>query len=56
VSAAEARRLVGVDRVTRTHIGVIDVGDDGRWAGRCVVLHDEHGQPEEIYFWGLSGD
>jgi hypothetical protein len=56
MSAAEARQLVGVERVTRAHIGVIDRDDDGRWTGRCVVLHDEHGQPEEIYFWGHSGD
>jgi hypothetical protein len=56
VSAAEARERVGVDRVTRDHIGVIDGSDDGRWTGRCVVLHDERGQPQEIYFWGHSGD
>ncbi len=27
-----------------------------RWVGRCAVLHDAHGRPQEILFWGFSGD
>jgi len=28
---------------------------DGRWTGRCVVIYRE-GIPDEISFWGFSGD
>lgn len=29
--------------------------DPPRWTGRCVVLY-RNGQPDEIAFWGSSGD
>ncbi|GAA2010420.1 hypothetical protein GCM10009839_00390 [Catenulispora yoronensis] len=29
--------------------------DDGRWTGRCVVLHGD-AAPEAVAFWGHSGD
>jgi hypothetical protein len=29
--------------------------DDGRWNGCCAVIY-KHGQPDEVAFWGYSGD
>lgn len=56
VQPAEAQRVAGTDRLTRAHVPDIDPLADRRWFGRCAVLHDAHGRPEEIYFWGFSGD
>lgn len=56
VSAEEALRCAGTDRPTKAHIAALDELIRGRWLGRCVVLHDERGEPNEIYFWGYSGD
>jgi hypothetical protein len=56
VSAAEAKERTGTDRLTRAHIDAIDDLVRGRWFGRCAVLHDDAGEPAEIYFWGYSGD
>ncbi|WP_328415886.1 hypothetical protein OG470_24710 [Micromonospora sp. NBC_00389] len=56
VSAAEALRLTGTERLTREHLGIIKDLAERSWFGRCAVLHDVQGRPEEIYFWGYSGD
>ncbi|MFF1845983.1 hypothetical protein ACFVW5_13850 [Streptomyces sp. NPDC058232] len=56
VLAEEARELLGTDTLTRAHVKHFDVFPRSRWVGRCAVLHDEQGQPQEIYFWGHSGD
>lgn len=56
VQPAEAHRVAGTDRLTRAHVPDIEPLADRRWFGRCAVLHDAHGRPEEIYFWGFSGD
>jgi hypothetical protein len=56
VTAEEARELLGTDRLTRAHVKDFDVFPRSRWVGRCAVLHDDRGKPEEIYFWGHSGD
>ncbi|TNH30385.1 hypothetical protein FHG89_07655 [Micromonospora orduensis] len=56
VSAAEARRLTGTERLTREHLGVLKGIETRSWFGRCAVLHDAQGAPQEIYFWGFSGD
>lgn len=56
VSVAEARRLTGTALLTRAHVGAIDPLASQRWFGRCAVLHDVGGKPQEIYFWGFSGD
>ena len=56
VSEAEALRSAGVARLTRNHVKRIDDLAERRWFGRCAVLHDDAGQPSEIYFWGFSGD
>ncbi|WP_030546767.1 hypothetical protein [Streptomyces exfoliatus] len=55
VTAEEARRTTGTDRLTREHVPAIQDLARKRWYGRCAVLHDETGTPEEIYFWGWSG-
>jgi hypothetical protein len=56
VTSAEALQHAGTKLLTRNHINTIDNLAERRWFGRCAVLHDVHGQPEEIYFWGYSGD
>ncbi|MET8538397.1 hypothetical protein ABZV67_43610 [Streptomyces sp. NPDC005065] len=56
VQPVEAYRTAGTDRLTRAHVQAIEPLADRRWFGRCAVLHDAHGRPEEIYFWGFSGD
>ncbi|WP_211192741.1 hypothetical protein [Actinoplanes sp. TBRC 11911] len=56
VSTAEALQAAGVAKLTRAHVQQIDDLAEQRWFGRCAVLHDDTGQPSEIYFWGFSGD
>ncbi|WP_406506200.1 hypothetical protein [Streptomyces sp. NBC_01602] len=56
VLAEEARELLGTNTLTRAHVKHFGVFPRSRWVGRCAVLHDEQGQPQEIYFWGHSGD
>ncbi|MFG2969149.1 hypothetical protein ACGFZS_38360 [Streptomyces sp. NPDC048288] len=56
VTAAEAQELLGVDKLTRAHVKDFDVFPRSRWIGRCAVLHDDAGNPREIFFWGHSGD
>ncbi|MFF3709388.1 hypothetical protein [Streptomyces phaeochromogenes] len=56
VTAEEARESLGTDRLTRAHVKDFGVFPRSRWVGRCAVLHDDQGKPEEIYFWGHSGD
>lgn len=56
VGPDEARRVTGTDRLTREHVPAIEPLATRRWFGRCAVLHDAAGNPEEIYFWGFSGD
>jgi hypothetical protein len=56
ISAREARERIGTERLTRAHVAALAGLADRRWFGRCAVLHDDEGQPKEIYFWGDSGD
>ncbi|TWG14038.1 hypothetical protein FHX34_104332 [Actinoplanes teichomyceticus] len=56
VSEREALECAGVARLTRAHVEAIDDLAEQRWFGRCAVLHDDAGNPSEIYFWGYSGD
>ncbi|WP_055588297.1 hypothetical protein [Peterkaempfera griseoplana] len=56
VTAAEALRAAGTDRLTRAHVEALQPLAAQRWFGRCAVLHTPAGEPEEIYFWGFSGD
>ncbi|MFE4250423.1 hypothetical protein ACFRU3_13060 [Streptomyces sp. NPDC056910] len=56
VTAEEARELLGTDKLTRAHVKDFDVFPRSRWIGRCAVLHDDEGNPQEIHFWGHSGD
>ncbi|CCH19304.1 hypothetical protein [Micromonospora lupini] len=56
VNAAEALRHAGTERLTREHVDAIEGLAERNWFGRCAVLHDAQGKPEEIYFWGFSGD
>ncbi|WP_231157691.1 hypothetical protein [Streptomyces sp. CNZ748] len=56
VTGEEARELLGTDVLTRAHVKDFDVFPRSRWVGRCAVLHDDDGKPQEIYFWGHSGD
>ncbi|MEU4777941.1 hypothetical protein [Micromonospora sp. NPDC023633] len=56
VTAAEALRCAGTEILTRAHVEAIDGLAERRAFGRCAILHDAAGRPEEIYFWGFSGD
>jgi hypothetical protein len=56
VQPAEAYRMAGTDRLTRAHVQAVEPLASRRWFGRCAVLHDAYDRPEEIYFWGFSGD
>ncbi|WP_436524277.1 hypothetical protein [Actinoplanes sp. HUAS TT8] len=52
----EVLATAGVTRLTRAHVEAIEGLAEERWLGRCAVLHDDAGNPSEIYFWGFSGD
>ncbi|WP_369030142.1 hypothetical protein [Streptomyces adonidis] len=56
VTAEEALELLGTEKLTRAHVPDFDVFPRSRWVGRCAVLHDNEGKPQEIRFWGHSGD
>ncbi|MGW1163793.1 hypothetical protein ACWD48_37650 [Streptomyces sp. NPDC002519] len=56
VTAEEARKATGTERLTREHVPAIQDLARERWYGRCAILHDDHGRRHEIYFWGWSGD
>jgi hypothetical protein len=56
VTEAEAIERLGVAKLTRAHVDALQSLATQRWFGRCAVLHDAAGEPNEIYFWGFSGD
>ncbi|GAA2139187.1 hypothetical protein GCM10009760_21130 [Kitasatospora kazusensis] len=56
LSVAESRACAGDTPLTRAHVKALEGLPTRRWFGRCAVLHDERGEPQEIYFWGHSGD
>ncbi|NEC65693.1 hypothetical protein [Streptomyces sp. SID9727] len=56
VTEDEALRVLGTRKLTRDHVPRFEEFDCRRWYGRCAVLHDDQGEPREIYFWGSSGD
>lgn len=56
VTSAEVRGIVGAGLLTREHVRLLEPLASERWFGRCAVLHDVAGKPQEIYFWGFSGD
>ncbi|CAG6393402.1 hypothetical protein NMG29_02310 [Streptomyces cocklensis] len=56
VTEEEALRVLGIRKLTRAHVPRLEEFDHWRWYGRCAVLHDDQGEPQEIYFWGYSGD
>jgi hypothetical protein len=47
---------LGVAKLTRAHVEALQGLAEERGFGRCAVLHDDAGEPREIYFWGFSGD
>ena len=56
VTEDEAFRLFGTRKPTRADMPKpIDLPCE-RWQARCTVLHTHQGAPQEIYFWGVSGD
>jgi hypothetical protein len=56
VTPDEALQCAGTTTLTREHVAAIDDLVTRRWFGRCAILHDASGTPNEIYFWGYSGD
>jgi hypothetical protein len=53
---AEALEKLGVAKPARAHTEALGKLAEERGFGRCAVLHDDAGEPREIYFWGFSGD
>ncbi len=57
----EAQQLFGTPRPDRARFDAVDVitlfdsATGGRWTGRSVVLWADD-RPDEIAFWGISGD
>ncbi|WP_189546374.1 hypothetical protein [Streptomyces gelaticus] len=56
VTEEEALRVLGTRKLTRGHVARFEEFDHWRWYGRCAVLHDDEGEPQEIYFRGFFGD
>jgi hypothetical protein len=56
VSEEEALRVLGTRKPTRAHMPEFENFPHSRWQGRCVVLHDDAGEPRELHFFGYSGD
>jgi hypothetical protein len=56
VTEEEALHVLGARKLTRADVPRFEEFDHWRWYGRCAVLHDQRGEPREIYFWGYSGD
>jgi hypothetical protein len=60
LSAPEMHAVLGTDRPTRTDFERALPGSDSlldvpRWSGRYVILYKDE-RPDEIAFWGYSGD
>jgi len=57
ISGQEALYYTGKERLSRADTEDIDdiVQMTVRFGARCAVLHDERGEPVEIYFSGMSG-
>lgn len=57
VTDAELVAAVGTARPTAQHLSALDERiDRARWVGRCTVLYSESGEPQQLAFWGHSGD
>ncbi|WP_433291944.1 hypothetical protein ACQP2F_26715 [Actinoplanes sp. CA-030573] len=56
VTEAEAYEAAGNTKLTRDHVEAIVPLARYPGIGRLAVLHDDDGEPAELYFWGFSGD
>ncbi|WP_134738068.1 hypothetical protein [Nocardioides sp. 503] len=57
VTGAELLAAVGTDHPGRDQLDVLDeVVPCARWVGRAAVLYSSSGEPEQLAFWGYSGD
>ncbi|MFG1992946.1 hypothetical protein ACGFJ7_23490 [Actinoplanes sp. NPDC048988] len=56
VTPAEAQATAGTEKLTRAHVEAIADLAEYRWIGRVAVLHGADGTPDELYFFGFSGD
>ncbi|WP_377271676.1 hypothetical protein [Peterkaempfera sp. SMS 1(5)a] len=56
MTAEEAHSAASINQLTREHIQAIEDLAEDRWYRRCAVLYSDEGTPQEIYFWGWSGD
>jgi hypothetical protein len=56
VTPEEATRCAGTTTLTRDHMTAIEGLAERSWFARCAILHNGQGEPDEIYFWGFSGD
>ncbi|MFI8823842.1 hypothetical protein [Streptomyces sp. NPDC053431] len=56
MSEEEALRLFGKRHPTRQDLTDLSQLPVDRWHGRSTVPFDAAGHPQEILFWGCSGD
>ncbi|MGH3477913.1 MAG: hypothetical protein ACRDQD_13855 [Nocardioidaceae bacterium] len=57
VTGAELVAAVGTDLPTRQQLEVLDERIAcARWVGRWTVLRSPTGSPDQLAFWGYSGD
>lgn len=57
VTRAELVEAIGTDHPTGQHLDALEERIDcARWVGRCAVLYSASGEPEQVAFWGYSGD
>lgn len=57
VTGAELVAAVGTDRPTAQQLEALEEQIAcARWVGRCAALYSDSGSPEQLAFWGYSGD
>lgn len=57
VTRPELLAAIGTDRPAEEHLDALDEQIAcARWVGRCAVLYSASGEPEQLAFWGYSGD
>lgn len=57
VTRDELIAAVGTDRPLAQHLDALDEKVAcARWVGRCTILYSSAGSPDQLAFWGYSGD
>jgi hypothetical protein len=57
MTEAELTAVIGTTRPTTEHLAALEAKtSQARWVGRCTVLYSPSGSPDQLAFWGYSGD